>query len=301
MSEQATFRRFAPDDRDVVYRLFRRSLWAYIQELGMAGPDQTDDVDAARARQGPLMEHLERTAAEDWVAEDGAGAIVGMARSIERDGHLELTHFFVDPSAQASGIGRGLLRRAFPQGRTPHRSIIATQHPRALSLYLRSGVASQGVAATLSTRPRAVDIETDLALESAGADAVSLISQLDRKVLGFRRPEDITFLLADRPAQLLRRDDEVVGYVFLGNGLAAGPAATLDPRDLPVALAAIESAAYDGAQETLFLTLPMAASHGVRWALGRGYSIDPFYEMLLVDTDSMKFDRYLMTQPSFIW
>ena len=75
-----------PDDRHEAFAMFRGSLWAYLQTTGSIGPDEEDDLESAWQRQGPLAVHLEQTAAEDWVATDEQGAIIGMARSIEREG-----------------------------------------------------------------------------------------------------------------------------------------------------------------------------------------------------------------------
>jgi GNAT superfamily N-acetyltransferase len=51
--------------------------------------------------------------------------------SVERHGHLELTHFFVEPGGQNKGIGSRPIERAFPVGRFTHRSINATLDARA--------------------------------------------------------------------------------------------------------------------------------------------------------------------------
>ena len=83
-----------------------------------------------------------------------AGQLLGWARSIERDDHLELTHFFVDTNTQGSGVGHELLDLAFPVHRGKQRSIIATTNPRALSLYLRYDVSFQGMAFSIYGEPQ---------------------------------------------------------------------------------------------------------------------------------------------------
>jgi hypothetical protein len=46
----------------------------------------------------PLYRYLGQAAAEWWVAEaPPSQSLIGYARSIEREGHLELTEFFVLP------------------------------------------------------------------------------------------------------------------------------------------------------------------------------------------------------------
>ena len=298
---EVRFRQGDPAETRAAFEVFRGSLWAYVQQIGIVPHDVADDVDTAYSRQGPLMEHLHSTGTL-WVAEDDQGELVGLAMSIERDGHLQLTHFFVSPDAQQGGLGRGLLERAFPLGRGDKRSIIATQHPRALGLYLRFGVRSHGVAATFEKSAAPVSVETDLVVEplTRRDESVELIVSLESEILGYRRPEDIAFLIADRPAVVLRRGGAPVGYAFGSNGLSVGPGGTLDPADLPVALAHMETSAHDHGQGTVFQLCELG-SPGVDWMLDHGYHIDPFYEHLLTNEPFIRHDRYLMTQPSFIW
>ena len=59
-----------------------------------------------------LQRFLADRAAEWWVAEEDS-RILGYGRSIEREGLLELTEFFVLPAAQSKGLGRALLLHTF--------------------------------------------------------------------------------------------------------------------------------------------------------------------------------------------
>jgi len=285
-----------------VYRLFRDSIRDYMRQLGMLGADQTHDVDAMYERQQGLYLHLEQSAAEDWVAEDEQLGIVGWARSIERDDHLQLTHFFVDPAAQGSGIGSALLNRAFPLGRGKQRSIIATTSPNALSLYLRQGVSFQGMAICFIGRPRIRPIDTDLALARAEPSAATLarVQAIDSAVLGFQRAADLDYYLRQQPLYLARRDGAVVGYAFGSDGKSSGPAAALSAQDLPVLLQQIEISACEAGLDELSLMIPAAAAAGVDWALAAGFRIEPFYEVLLANYP-MQLDRYLITETTFLW
>ena len=293
---EISFRQADPGETRSAFEVFRGSLWAYVQEIGIVPPDVPDDVDAAYVRQGPLMEHLHRTGTM-WVAEGDEGEM-----SIERDDHIQLTHFFVSPNAQQGGVGRGLLERAFPLDRGKRRSIIATQHPRALGLYLRFGVRSHGVAATFEKTAEPVSVETDIEVVSlaGGQESIDLITGLEAEILGYGRPEDVAFFVADRPAVGLFRGEDAVGYAFGSNGHSVGPAGTLDPNDLAVALGYMETSAHAEGQRTIFQIAEMG-SPAVDWMLGHGYHIDPFYEHLLTNEPFIRHDRYLMTQPSFIW
>ena len=168
-----------PADMRAAFAIFRRSIIAYIHRIGIVeSPDVTDAMlDEAWLQRGAWVEHLWRTAAEDWLAVDEDGRAIGWAMSVERDGHLELAFFVVEPGVQSKGLGKALLEHALPLGRGRHRGILATLDPRALSLYLRSGVRYLTGVGDLYGPPRSIEIETDLTfgrLEPTAA-AVELI------------------------------------------------------------------------------------------------------------------------------
>ena len=296
--KEIIYRRHRPEDRDASFAMFRSSVFDYVKQIGRAAPDAIDDVPAAWERQGTMMVHLENTAAEDWVAERD-GRIVGLARATNRDGHIQLTHFFVDPSTQGMGVGRGLLERAIPLGLGEHRSIMATQNPLALGLYFRFGVEFQAQSFELAGTPQPRDPIGEVKIEPS--DITDDIVSMDAETLGFERRTDLEFLVHDRPLYLAKVNGEIVGYAFGSNGTSTGPAAVVDPALLPGLLAAIDTEAAVSGHESVRYTLPGPAAAGIRWALGVGYRIDPFYEVLLADSPRIRLDRYVMTQPSFIW
>lgn len=285
-----------------VYRVFRRSLFDYLHRIGQ--------VDAATAADPPVeegwttqqgwMEHLAATAAEDWVAEESDGRIVGWAQSVERDGLLELTLFFVHPRAQSRGVGRGLLERAFPLGRGTARTIIATQDPPALGLYLRFGVGYATTSAELLGQPIASEIKTDLVIERANAGAEATIVALERELLGHARIVDVRFLVERQPVWLALRGGRAVGFAFGNLGANAGPVAALDPADLPALLATVENEAAGRGVEELGFMVPMVNATALAHLITRRFRIDPFYTFVLASDDRMQLDRWVHTQPGFI-
>lgn len=297
------YRRFESRDREPVYRLFRNTIWDYMLQLGAVSHADANDIDEFFRQQQNLYLHLERTAAEDWVAEDDRQELVGWARSIERDNHLQLTHFFVSTAVQGHGVGRALLNLAFPPGRGQQRSVIATTNTGALSLYLKHEVSFQGMAFNFFGKPQVRKMTGDLEIDQAGASAATLqdIVKLDARILGYKRPTDLEFFMNNQPTYLFRRGGKLVGYAFGCDENSSGPAAALDPEDLPALLHQIELSACQAGLDSLWLTIPAAARHAVDWALSSGYKIDPFYEVLLAKDPSMKLDRYVMTQSAFIW
>ena len=99
------YRRFEKADRMPVYRMFRESIWDFMSANGMVEAIDEKELDAYLVEQKNYYIHLEENASEDWVAEDDSAEIVGWARSIERDNHLQLTHFFVSTKNQSAGVG----------------------------------------------------------------------------------------------------------------------------------------------------------------------------------------------------
>jgi GNAT superfamily N-acetyltransferase len=80
--------------------------------------------------------------------------LVGFARTIEREGLVELTEFFVLPVTQGRGIGRELLERAFPSGAGRVRSIVATADVRAQARYYAAGTVARFPIYSLECRER---------------------------------------------------------------------------------------------------------------------------------------------------
>lgn len=303
-SRGVTYRPLIDVDTPAAFAVFRRSLFDYLFRIGMVDAATAADppIESAWASQGAWIEHLSRTASENWVAQDSDGKVIGWAMSVERDGVLELTHFFVEPGTQTKGIGRELLARAFPLGRGRHRVILATQDPRALSLYLRFGVGYVTTSVDLFPAPEAVEVTSDLEFErlQPGDAAVDAVATVEEAVLGHHRDVDIRFLLENRPGWLARRNGEVVGVAFGAQGSNSGPIAALDPADMPALLEHVEREAHAAGVEELYFSVPMINTVAVRHLLARGFRLDPFYVKVLADEPSMRLDRWVHTGPAFI-
>lgn len=297
-------RRATDDDLRPAFAIFRRSVIAYaFQHSIVDSPEQSDAaIDDAWTLRGPFIEHLWRTAAENWIAVDDQGRAIGWAMSVQRGDMLELTHFFVDPGTQSKGLGRELLARAFPRDRARHRSIVATQDPRALSLYLRSGVRFATTVVDFEARPRRVTVDTDLVFEAvaSGPAVIDAIAGVEAAILGHRREVDAAFLLSIRPAWLARRGENVVGFAFGCADELTGPIGALDPADIPALLAHVETEAADAGAANLYFSTPLDNDAAVRHLLGRGFRLDPFVVAVLADDRSMRFDRWIHTGLSYI-
>jgi len=301
MSAGAHIRAATAADSRACFGVFRRSLTDLLTRLGHRPADApAPDIDALWTGYERIFAHLAATCAQWWIAETRAdGAPLGYARSTLRGATLELTEFFVEPRARVAGLGRGLLERAFAPGVGEHRAIIATVDAPALALYLRFGVSHQSTGVDVAATPRAVALPAGY--DAAPATLAELMA-LEGQLLGHAREADLRFMLADRPAVVLRHGGRCVAYAFApGPGGFAGPVGALEPEHLPAALAHVENAAHDAGLASLELTLPLSARSAVDWLVGaRGFRIDPFYCLFLADGPWAKLDRYLPFNPCLI-
>jgi GNAT superfamily N-acetyltransferase len=297
MTVDAVIRPATPADSRACFDVFRRSLGDLLRRTGHPAAERVATGAAMLwpAYEG-IFEHLAATAGQWWIAEDPDGRVAGYARSTQRGDVVELTEFFVAPEVRIAGIGRALLERAFAPDLGAHRAIIATVDAPAVALYLRFGVHHRATGVDLTARPRAVDLPAGYDVAEATLDE---LLEMEARLLGHGRPEDLAFMLRDRPAIVLRRGGRAVAYAFLANSYGyAGPVAALDPADLPAALAHVEAAAHAAGVDQLDLTVPLAARTAVDWLLGeRGFRIDPFYCLFFADGPWARLDRYLPFNP----
>lgn len=274
MSAPAAIRPGTADDSRACFAVFRHSLADLLERLGYRAPGgPPPDLDGLWPQYETLFGHLAETSARWWVAEHpDDGRPLGYARSVQRGGTLELTEFFVDPGARVGGTGRALLGRAFPLGLGEHRAIIATLDAPAVALYLRFGVAHQATGVDVTATPRACELPRGY--EAAPATPGDVLT-LERELLGHAREPEVAFMLADRPAAVLRHGGRAVAYAFEPNaGGFAGPVGALEPEHMPAALAHLENAAHAAGLQRIDLTLPLSAQSAVAWLLGeRGFRV----------------------------
>ena len=282
-------------------RACHRLLWDSVTDLGHRhGTPLKGSEEDWWAGGESLHRYLAEHAAEWWVAESADAGLAGYARSIERGGLFELTELFVRPGEQSRGIGRELIERAFPQGRGDVRSIIATTDVRATSRYFAAGTVARFPYFTLAGRPRPDAHLGDLVAEPIGADdssAMSPVTDIERTVLDFPRGTDeLRWLAADREGLLFLRGGDPVGFGFISKH-GAGPVAALDPEDLPLILGHLEARATAVGVEELEFEVPGINAAAMRHLLGRGFHIDPWFNLLMSDRPFGQFDRYIGYSP----
>lgn len=287
------YRRASANDSAACHEL----MWDSVTDLGRRqGTPLDGKAEETWRSMEPLYRLLARIAAEWWVAEEaGSGRLVGFARSIERDGLLELTEFFVRPGQQSRGVGRTLLQRAFPAG-DALRSIIATLDVRAQARYYAAGTVAQFPLYTLSGAPRDPGPISDV--EAASIDG-GLDSQraIELAVLGYRRSdEELRWLLERRRGHLYRVNGQPVGFSFVGSD-GAGPIAARDPVNLPAILLHAEGVARSHGIERLELQVPAPNAVAIRHLTGRGFRFDPWINLLMAERSFGQFDRFIPFNP----
>jgi GNAT superfamily N-acetyltransferase len=297
------FRRGTAADSRLAYDIFEPTIDDLGRRTGGGANATAAQPSTAWAKRRPLFDHLAATGDEWWFAEDEAsGKAIGYARSILRDGVRELTEFFVLPDAQAAGVGRELLARAFPAARARHRSIVATIDPRAISRYLQTGLPSKVAMAFVEGTPRPITLPSDLIRSPMDAADVPLeeLGAIDRATIGFRRDADHRWLAEQRPGWVYRRDGRAVGYGYHPIEPAwGGPYAALETTDLPVLLADGETAAAEAGHATVTFDMALTASDAFRYLLSRGFRVDPFVMLYFTDGPVDGLDRYVLTSPPF--
>ena len=303
MNSDFSLRPATQADTPAVFRLFLRSMrdLAFRQGVrAMADGDDPDVIATVWPQRQPLFEHLARSAHQFWLAERD-GEILGYARSILREGMLELTEFFVSPDAQSGGIGRELLARVFTGEGARFRTIIASTDSRAQARYLKAGVYPLFPIYFFTRKAEDTGTETDLHFELIHPTEATLgtLAELDATVLGYRRDVDHHWFMDTRDGYLIYRGESLLGYGYISRGTGGAPYVLLDSADYPAVLAQAETLAARGGQTDIVYAVPMINRAAVAFLLQRGYRLDPRSLLYMSDHDAPSLERYLVTVPPF--
>jgi len=275
-------------------------LWASVTDFGARNGTPLAGTAEEWWKTGePLHRFLAEHAAEWWVAEDrDTRELIGFARSIERGRLLELTEFFVLPTAQSRGVGRKLIERAFPIDRGDIRSIIATTDSRAMTRYYAAGTVARFPLLTVTGVPTQAGVDADLIARRVSVDAdFEIVRDIEGRLLEYARNiEEIRWFLDDREGYLYLREREPVGYGFIGKD-ASGPIGTIAPEYLPEVLLHIENRAASLGAERLELQVPAPNEVATRHLLDRGFRIDAWINLLMSNRTFGQFDRFLGYSP----
>ncbi len=293
-------------DRAAMHDLFVDAVWDLAWRIGIQDGERIATPAERKEEMQhwlPTLDHLAATADQFWVAER-AGKMVGYARSIVRDEVRELTEFFVLPQAQTVGIGRELLTLAMPPG-ARRTYIIATLDLRAQALYHKLGAYQICAVYTfLRTLEPVVQpanasqeiAQSDLVITPITPQELPKLAKLDQTIHGHQRPDDHLWLMSSRSGFLLLRDQSAVGYGYVGTPYS-GPFALLNDADYSVALAHAENLASSLDIQELGFDTPMLNRSAIKYLLGHGYHMSPFFCFYMCDQEPMHVNKTIITAP----
>jgi GNAT superfamily N-acetyltransferase len=291
------YRKGTVEDSHSVFQVFTQS----IMDLGdrtnvmaITGGNRPEVLDSLWDRRKPLFDFLAQDGAHFWLAEVD-GKVIGYARSIEHDGLLELTEFFVLPKQQSAGVGGELLARAFPKSTERYRTIVATLDERALNRYLNAGVYARFPIKYFYHNAEKVDMRSDLNIESMQHEIhLAQINRIDQQILGHQRETIHKWIITTRSGFVYQRGGEVVGYGYVGSH--SGPFAVLDENDFPVVLAHAESTAAELGEE-FGVETPLINKKALQYFLERKYKMDSFTALFMSNEPFGRFENYLCFSP----
>ena len=282
-----------------VFKVFLKSIMDYSERMNvMAITGGNDPEKLASIWEGrkQLFDFLARTASQFWLAEED-GKILGYARSIEHDGHQELTEFFVDPNQQSAGVGGELLSRAFADNGAPYRTIIATLDERALYRYMKMGVRGRFMFKYFYRKAEKVEVQTDLQIKRMDLSThLEKMNQIDKELVNHTRKDIHEWLVSVREGFVYKRGNNIVGYGYVGAN--HGPFAVLDENDFPAVLAHAESLTAEKGEE-FGAAVPLVNKKAIDYFIEHKYKIDAFSALFMSNVPFGKFENYLCFAPEF--
>ena len=293
------YRKATAEDSYSVFQVFSKSiidLGERTNVMAITGGNHPEVLQSLWQRRKFLFDFLAENAAQFWVAEQD-GQIIGYARSIEHDGLMDLTEFFVLPDQQSGGVGRELLARAFPESDARYRVIVATMDERALFRYLSAGVYARFPIKYFYRKAEKVEVKTDLKIEPMQVDLhLQDLDRIDKMIIGHSRGDIHRWVATTRNGFVYKRNGKVVGYGYVGEG--TGPFAVLDENDFPAVLAHAENLMAEKGGEFGAET-PFINKGAIRYFLDRKYQIDSFTVLFMSNEPFGRFENYLCFSPIF--
>ena len=196
-----------------------------------------------------------------YVAEQD-GRILAFASAITRDHITFLTDMFVRPGQQSARLGKTLLQHVLPPNEHI-RCTMSSTDPRALALYIRSGMQPQwpNFCLRLNGPIRGNLPTTDIEIVEGQAGDPEFV-RWDAQVSGRSRPIDHTYWIREQRAIPLwfQRQGNTIGYGYIRLGAGTlwypeactlGPIGTRTPEDATACVLAAVGWARDHAKVLL--------------------------------------------------
>ena len=166
------------------------------------------------------------------VADTNLG-VVGYATAIERRNTRVISQLFVDRNLRGAGIGAALFDTV---DSTPieSRGLLATDDPRAVSLYIRHGYKPAWPVYTLDVSLESAREHSGPGLNINDCNDIDRLVELDVDASGRERREDIAYWISTGASPVvIWREEVAVGYAFVHDPLD-GPLASWHDDDAPV-------------------------------------------------------------------
>jgi GNAT superfamily N-acetyltransferase len=194
------------------------------------------------------------------------GRVVGYTAAFVRGGTWFLSDLFVDPAAQARGLGTRLLELAWGDGPERRMTLADAIQPVSNAMYARRGLVPTTPVLELGGAPSPV-VPDDVQSVDATRE---LLAEVDAAAYGFDRGVDHAFWGERGRLTGWAREGEPVAYSYAFPGGRVGPVAGLDEESGAAALAG-ELARPPGREVTL--DVPGSARALVELALAGGLRI----------------------------
>jgi GNAT superfamily N-acetyltransferase len=295
---QPEFRLATEADLEATYRVYLEANEDLNRRIGRQVDLQkhTLPTRALAVRRNALRYDQERF----WIAEFDK-TIGGFGLAIRRRSFWYLAALHVLPEFQGHGVGNALVRRCLGDlcggdGTIPLLTTSDSANFASTGLYSRFGLLPQTAILQMQGLPRSLRQSRVTLRKTEPAAGLDAFGQLDRIVLGDARPEDhrcwamvpsmVPYLAYDR--------DRMMGYIYVDQDGALGPAAVERPEFLsPTISAAFETYAADHSTE-LQLRIPSSARECLGALFAAGFNITEI-RLLLTSREFGHFDQYLLS------
>jgi len=223
------------------------------------------------------QEHMLAYDGERCAVALAGGRPVAFASAWARGGAWFLASLFVQPEAQARGLGNALLDAVWGDGFARRLTITDAIQPVSNALYARRGLVP---ATPVLTFDGVAQIEAPRDLEQTEASRDDL-RRLDEAAYGFDRAVDHAYWARHANRSAWARDGETVAWSYVFPGGAVGPIAGTDAAAAAAALAA-ELARAEG---QVRVRMPGSARAAFATALAAGLRLGPAPGLLLLSKD----------------
>lgn len=226
-------------------------------------PPQFPSIEAGTAR----VRSMFNAPSSFGLVADTEGRIDGFAFLTERDDVRAIGPIVIDAGVQSRGIGRRLMETLLERARAGNsiRLVQAGFNLQSLSLYASLGFDVRDQLIVMTGRPRRGPA-TEYVVRHLEENDVAECGALHRRLLGYRRTNELRDRLAEGSPVVILRDEHVVGYL-------SSPARASDNHGVAESAEAMQALLSGSAElidTPISFLLAIRHTHLFRWCLGEG-------------------------------